>query len=338
MWRQNGVPIGTLDERGVVGAETSLALLSDGFENGAEPSNGAAATVIWPKAAGSVEPRGVLCVSGPPVGRYLGGDSEDAFVSSAALLRGQNDQDEALKSKKWFCTGDIVSVIQGHLYFCGRTDNAVKVHGQRVNLEAVERAVAAALAGTEKEAPSRQVVAFTTTKEARKLALRQRSIVACIIREGANSSLVAPYAETNALKAWISEHYGASHIPQDVLVVPANAVQRLAHGKVDRRALEQLCRRDASASGLPTPARRCSAQSSTEKLLSRLLNEILDLPMADGISEDLRTRTFREVGGNSLLATLFVHELKQELGGCSLRGPELVRSLLNASFAPDVIS
>ncbi|KAL4156622.1 hypothetical protein PRNP1_005651 [Phytophthora ramorum] len=328
-WQQHGVPIAKLDRRGIVGNNTSLVLLPIDIEKKANESNDGAPTIIWSKnlsVPSTAQPcRGLLYVSGPLVTLgYVGGDLEDIFVSTDELLGDQKSQGEA-KSRRWFCTGDVCSAIQGYLFFCGRKDNAVKIHGQRVYLEAVERAVTTALSETVKDGEiddsrvsqtfgNAQVIAFTTAKEVSKYALRQQHIVACIICDVMSSTAVGRYPRATKLNAWITEHYGSSHSPHEIVVVHANAVQRLAHGKVDRRALKDLFDRGRIAdinAVLPIIRNNCEANSTTEGLIARLLNEVLDIPTPE----------------------VFAHEIRQELGTFPLTGQELLHMTIGAMLS-----
>ncbi|KAL3658885.1 hypothetical protein V7S43_016028 [Phytophthora oleae] len=308
-WEHTGIPISNLDQHGVVGAETSLLLLSD-----------AAPKVIWPrKDVNQAEKeviRGVLYVSGPLVTLgYVANDRKDMFKTSDELGSDQN----AMQFRMWLCTGDICTVVHGCLYFCGRKDNAVKIRGQLVYLEAVERAVAAALKETveDQQLNSSQVLAFTETKGA----FQQQCIVVCII-SGDVSPSVTRYSNTRMLNAWIAEHYGTSHIPHEMLRVDTTVVPRFINGKIDRRGLKQfLIDYDANTSvSLKCSSIDGEASSSTEKLVAQLLKKILDLPLSCSI----HSQTFNEVGGNSLLVTLFLHELRQVFGTLPLTNQELL--------------
>ncbi|KAG2992112.1 hypothetical protein PC118_g4728 [Phytophthora cactorum] len=55
-----------------------------------------------------------------------------------------------------------------------------------------------------------------------------------------------------------------------------------------------------------------------------LLEEILGISLSECISEDIRARTFADLGGNSLLATLFLHELRQSFGALCIAGQDLL--------------
>ncbi|KAE9021257.1 hypothetical protein PF005_g5994 [Phytophthora fragariae] len=300
-WQECGIPIASLSGNGVVGGEkTSLLLVSSDLSRHTSQSSGPTPIVVWPLSRETTNEatQGILYVAGPLVSLgYISDCDEDAFVTSDALLTSHTD--ELVASRRWFCTGDVCSVFQGRLYFRGRKDNAVKIHGQRVYLEAVERAVAAALKETSKSSgvdddvdskdlSSKQVIAFTMTKEI--------------------------------------EHYGASHAPHQVFVVSTDAVQRLSHGKVDRRALETLLSRDTGGSSLLFQSLTTddNAKSTTERLLARILKETLDVSLSTGIPGDVRARTFREIGANSLLATLLVYELHEAFGPHPVKSHELL--------------
>ncbi|OWZ15067.1 Acyl-CoA synthetase [Phytophthora megakarya] len=318
-WQQHGIPIARLDDRGVVGDDTSLVLLSDG--QGEKAVSDGTSTIIWPRSTTTSEKfeRGMLYVSGPLVSfGYVGCDQEVCVTSEELLDKHDDRQQDIVRGRRWFCTGDICSVTQGHLYFCGRKDNVVKIHGRRVSLEEVERAVVAGLKKFSTHTrfdDNRQVIAFTTTKEVTKYALYQQSIVVCIICNDMSNASTTRYHKRRALNGWIAKHYGISHIPHDIVVMPSTAVHRLHHGKVDRRALEILYK---SHVWLPSLRPSSKRESKTETLITQLLQEILEIPLPDGRSGDVQTQTFMEIGGNSLLATLFIHELRQVFGEFSL--------------------
>ncbi|CAI5741627.1 unnamed protein product [Peronospora destructor] len=257
-WREYGIPIASLDRCGVTGGdETSLVLLPEGVEKGVRLSSNGSPTVVWPrkntresKVSTEVDEQkitGVLYVSGPLLTYgYFGDDHGDVFAGSHSLWSGLNENNDKriVQSSRWFCTGDTCSVIRGHLYFCGRMDNAVKIHGQRVYLEVVERAVASALKETMRDPRfdhRGQVYAFAITKKATKHVFLQTCIVASVVcDDDLSSPAIARYSPTKAFDAWIAESYGTSHIPHKVLMMSTKVVPRLAHGKIDRRALKRL--------------------------------------------------------------------------------------------------
>ncbi|KAG2865992.1 hypothetical protein PC113_g3207 [Phytophthora cactorum] len=289
-WQQYGISIANLDRYGVVG-DTSLLLLPDDVDSSTDDS-----AIIWPKRGTSESnsstedcTRGILYVSGPLLTfGYIGDTREDVFVDSDKLLG----------------------------------DNAVKIHGQRVYLEAVERAVAAALKETAESTQfggNHQIIALTATKKVHKYALFQQRIVAFIV---CDDTAVTRYTQIKTLNAWITDHYGTSHTPHDVLLLPSSTVPRLSHGKIDRRALEIFLDESDSKNLLRTSNK--GEKGSTEMLLAQLLEEILGISLSECISEDIRARTFADLGGNSLLATLFLHELRQSFGALCIAGQDLL--------------
>ena len=346
-WQQrHDVPIATLTERGVVGGhETFLVLLPEGHENDTMHSRNGLATLIWPRhhtyemvttTRTNGQPiTGVLFVSGPLLmEEYVGDSQEDMFVESALLFGGRVESEQARDERpsRWFCTGDICSLIQGRLYFDGRKDNGVKIQGQRVYMEAVERGVALALqeiTGDKRSGGSGPIIAFTVSKRVSGLLIT--CIVAFIINDDIGDTGIAQYAETKAVNAWIAEHYGTAHVPHKLFLVPAKVVPRFAHGKVDRKSLKKFYKDVIEDRNLLMPASRIhrTVTSSTQTLVARLMNEILGVFFLseDDVIDDNRTRTFAELGGNSLLATLLVHELRQELGALPLTAHKLVRLL-----------
>lgn len=175
-----------------------------------------------------------------------------------------------------------------------------------------------------------QVIAFTTTKEVGKHAILQQVIVACIIRDDMVNASVIQYPRVKALNIWIAEHYGASHTPHQVFVVPTDAVQRLSHGKIDRRALEKLLIHDTggSNSSMQGSTTNENATSTLEKMLATILKETLDVELQGEIPDEVQARTFGELGANSLLATLIVYELNKIFGAHSVKSHELVRPVL----------
>ncbi|CAH0474542.1 unnamed protein product [Peronospora belbahrii] len=342
-WQEYGVPIASLDQFGVIGgSKTSLVLVPEGLDESALCSSNESTTVIWPKKSirevnvfteiDEKRTMGVLYVSGPLLTcGYLGDNLDNVFAGSYSLSDHQNESNRKriVQPSRWFCTGDTCSAARGRLYFCGRIDNAVKIHGQRVYMEAVERAVACALKETTRDLQFNdrgQVCAFTFAKAVTKPALLKTCIVACIVCDDMSNPAIARYSPTKAFNAWMGENYGTSHIPHEMLMLSTKAVPRLAHGKIDRRALETFVKHFISDCNVVLPRPRIDSKpaSTPNNLVARLLNEILDISPSNDVFDDNLHRTFRDLGGNSLLATLFVHELRIELDELSFTSRDLL--------------
>ncbi|KAF4032965.1 PQQ-like domain [Phytophthora infestans] len=311
-WQQHGVPIANLDRYGVVGGDTSLLLLADELDK----KN---STVIWPKRtttrseATKARSKGILCISGPLLSfGYIGDGHEGAYVDSDDLPGVQNGIKQ-VQARRWFCTGDICSVVQGRLYYCGRKDDVVKINGQRVDLEAVERAVATALKATAKVGGDHRIIALASTKEVSDFAIFQQSVVAFIVCDDTRSTAITRYSRMETLNAWIFEHYGALLTPHEILLLPSTNVPRLAHGKIDRRALAKILEHNRNdTKNLLTPVSKGAV--SPETFIAQSLEGMLGISLSECLSGDVRARTFADLGGNSLLATLFLHQLQQKFG------------------------
>lgn len=79
--------------------------------------------------------QGELCLLGPNVGRgyYNNSDSSDkVFIEYTG---------HGFYKSRMYCTGDIVHLKNGLLYFSGRVDNQIKHMGYRIELEEIELAI-----------------------------------------------------------------------------------------------------------------------------------------------------------------------------------------------------
>ncbi|CAI5715212.1 unnamed protein product [Hyaloperonospora brassicae] len=340
---RDDVPIATLDERGIVGGgETSLVLVSEDQKNDIRHSGNGSATLIWPRnhsseiegttRTGKQPVSGVLYVSGPLLTDEYAGDIQGNMFPDLASISGRRTENDPARNENpswWFRTGDICSVIHRYIYFDGRKDSAVKTRGHLIHMDAVERAVALALKETTEDAQidsTGGIVAFPVPKKVSKHGLLITSIMAFVLYEDTGSTGIVQYSQTKKLNAWIAEHHGTAHIPHKVFMVPAKVVPRFANGKIDRKSLKRffeyaIDQRDTLAL---CPRINSVMISPAQTLVANLLNEILGIPSSDDVYDDIRSRTFGELGGNSLLATLFVHELRQQFGALSLTARELL--------------
>ncbi|GMF50910.1 unnamed protein product [Phytophthora fragariaefolia] len=344
-WQERGIPIADLNHSGVVGGDqTCLLVVSDDLQSRGSQSRTSNSAAVWCSSEGSTKDAitGMLYISGSLVSLgYIGDYEKDTFVTLDALLNTSESsrEDKVVASTRWLCTGDVCSVIEGHVYLCGRRDNSIKVNGQRVYLEAVERSVAAALKEINRDTQtdgindsagltSKRVIAVKVTKEIRKYALVQQCIVACVICDDTANASIIQYPDARKVNTWISEHYGVSHAPHQVFLVPIDAVQRVSSGKIDRQALEAYFSHNTgdNKSLLQNLSADSNGRNTSEQLLARLLKEILDVrvPLNADIPGDIRVQTFSELGGNSLLATLFVHELHEIFGSHLVKSHELL--------------
>ncbi|TDH71507.1 hypothetical protein CCR75_004418 [Bremia lactucae] len=309
LWQQYGIPIGKLDSCGVIGSSTSLLLLPNKLDQNALAATDNSHESLWPQHdfrkifhSTCTSAKGMLYVSGSLVslGYIADARKEESFVE--------------IHATRWFCTGDVCCVVNDELFFCGRKDQAVKIHGQRVYLEAVECAVARGLQDMANNASRREpfsVIALKMTmNQGKKYALLRQRIVACIIDDHLESLSIVREPQIRVLTTWIATHYGTPHSPQDIFRISKHAVPRLAHGKIDRRALELKILEFSSHQELKLSS-TINEKSFAEVHLAKSLRNVLGISFSTCVTDDMRMQTFADLGGNSLVVTLFQHELNQ---------------------------
>lgn len=339
LWSEHGVPIGKLQNR--IG-DTMLRLQVNESENvqlrpsayfsKANKSSSAVEGELY--AAGSALALGYTRERSPTLD---GGSDDDAMKRWVTVEIGQE--------VVWFRTGDIIRVVGDCLFFCGRRDSLVKIRGQRIQLEAVERIILEAALTTDLTvtASTDRVlkVVVLAMKDPNSYCLTSQSLVAFLLIQGDSQSDSSPassiklreYPKKARLFTWVREKHGDAYVPRDAVVVPFTYVKRLASGKVDRPALRTLYETELI---IATPMvnkqqQALDAPQDGQKHSHVKQFVIAQMSKALGIRStgddnglcDLRSRTFQELGGNSLHATLLSWKLQQELG-CTLPTHELV--------------
>ncbi|MGU3293014.1 non-ribosomal peptide synthetase [Williamsia sp. M5A3_1d] len=228
--------------------------------------------------------RGVRCRVVDAIGRdrpdfvpgelWIGGDGV------AAGYRGDPDRTAdrfvEVDGTRWYRTGDVARYLPGaFLDFLGRDDHMVKIRGHRVELGELE----AALLGLE---PVSAGVAWTDGRDLR----------AAVAVDPANSTDAAE------LTAALGDLLPAHMIPRSIAVT--DRLPLTANGKLDRaRVATQFSETDSSESiGPRTPV---------EKALVTVLETILETRPI-GVTDE-----FVALGGDSVLATRFVAEIRRWL-------------------------
>ncbi|MFB6888194.1 amino acid adenylation domain-containing protein [Kitasatospora sp. NPDC056327] len=171
-----------------------------------------------------VEADGELYLGGIGVARgYLGDPAltEERFVTRP--------------DGRWYRTGDLVRrTTDGELLFTGRRDDQVKVHGVRMELPAVERALCA-----DPRVGDAVAVVLDDGRGRHELA------AAVTVREPVTGA---------ALRAALARELPAAMVPARLLVV--ESLPRTANGKADRRACAALVRDFADTAEDDGPADR----------------------------------------------------------------------------------
>jgi yersiniabactin nonribosomal peptide synthetase len=186
------------------------------------------------------------------------------------------------QGERWYRTGDLGRYWpDGTLEFLGRADHQVKIRGHRIELGEVEAALEAT-AGVAK------AVATTVGPEPRQL------VAVIVARE--------PGLDPASVRPLLAERLPAYMLPSQVTVV--DALPTSANGKVDRQAAARL----AAAARLDRSGDREPPTGPVETALARLWREFLPTAVAG------RDESFFALGGDSLLATRLVDEVRRRLG------------------------
>ena len=181
-----------------------------------------------------------------------------------------------------FATGDLgYRLSDGRLFLAGRRDFIVKVHGCRIHLNEIERAVSAAPGIDE---------------------------AAAVLRPAPRGNTIAVYyvaADGNPISAGALRSATASVVPDPVVpteFVRLAALPRLPGGKINRSALT----RSAPTTG--AAAKDLDYATRTEATLARLWSEALNVPaVASGAN-------FFDMGGDSIAALWLLDRITKRFG------------------------
>lgn len=227
----------------------------------------AGAELLVLDANGQAVPEGApgeLSVGGPVLARgYHNRPQEDALRFPRHAVRAYT---------RVFRTGDLVRRdVNGDLHYVGRTDNAVKIRGIRVDLEEIERALCTA-----------------------NPALRDVAVVLADGGQGLVAFVTPPDVDVESLRTTAERLLPAVMIPGRY--VPLAKLPLLPNGKVDRKSLAaqvSAARRTLSAEQAPrTPSERRVAELWSKHLRRQEVG---------------REDSFATLGGDSLgLAELMV--------------------------------
>lgn len=210
---------------------------------------------------------GELWISGAGVSRgYLNGENPESFVR--------------INGVRAYRSGDQGFAQNGLIHYRGRTDQQVKIRGNRVEIAEVEKAVAA----------------FP--------GVRQVAVVAGQFRTGEDKSLAAYVVGDigiDALAAHLARQLPSYCVPD--YFVPMVELPLSANRKVDKKALPSpLGGRAAAASGGRPP------ESALEQALAALWTRLLGVAVTDA------TASFFTLGGHSILAIRLAALIEKEIG------------------------
>ncbi|KJZ77714.1 hypothetical protein HIM_02891 [Hirsutella minnesotensis 3608] len=245
---------------------------------------------------------GELVLQGPTVARgYLkdANRTAESFRDRLPWLASTTSQG----TQRSYFTGDLVRYLtDGSLEFFGRRDNAVKIRGQRIELDEIEHHIKHGEVPCQSvvvmvlEPPhlaSEKLVAFICEKEA----IPPSSVT---VSSPLQSSSLSWREKSASLEAYLKQVLTSAAVPS--LYIPLKYLPTVASGKVDRQRLKALF---ASLSETELAeyfhqgaGRRTATQTDNERSLALLWSQVLDIDHDKICRED----NFFWLGGNSILA------------------------------------
>ncbi|PYI15152.1 acetyl-CoA synthetase-like protein [Aspergillus violaceofuscus CBS 115571] len=271
---------------------------------------GCSTWVVNPRRPDQLAPvgcTGELWLEGPLVGTGYHHDPERtaaAFVENPRwLVEGAGGSRYPGRQGRLYRTGDLVRYTSdGSIVYVGRKDNQVKIHGQRVELEEIEKHIQQALLDSSvSAAPAVPVVAAVIIP---KKSTRPILVAYLALGEEATSSLGVLRRRLGTYAAVINQGL-EKHLPtymRPSIYIPVADIPMTTNGKADRRKLDAIgCGRTlAEWAGLQTDEdSQCTTASSPEELeLQRLFSEVLNLDCGLVGMND----SFFSLGGDSITA------------------------------------
>ncbi|MEH3130231.1 MAG: amino acid adenylation domain-containing protein [Mycolicibacterium neoaurum] len=248
---------------------------------------------------GAVVDEGEICIASSYLAKgYLNDDAatESRFVTLP-------DTDEVI-----YRTGDGARRLpSGELLFVGRTDNQVKINGQRVELEDVEAAV------------MNTGAVLAAAADVRTSPTGAMTLVVFAVAQRADDF------DPESVREQLATALPAYMVP--AVVIAVEHLPRNANGKIDRAAVAQLA--------APKPDEDDGDQPAGE--MEQAIAEIWqDLLKQQGIS---RSANLFRIGGDSLVATRILSRVRKQFGvrislGTFIDDPTIQGLAIAAASAP----
>jgi acyl-coenzyme A synthetase/AMP-(fatty) acid ligase/acyl carrier protein len=267
-----------------LGGATEAAIWSNAYELKGDEQGGQWRSVPYGYPLRNQEFR-VVDGRGRDCPDWVSGELWIGGVGVAAGYRGNAEatarQFVEVSGERWYRTGDVGRYRpDGRLEFQGRRDQQVKIRGHRIELGEIEAAL-------ESHPAVRDAIVVVAGE-------RARALVAFVVSAGPEGSLAA-------LAAFLAERLPAHMLPERIHAI--EGLPLTANGKVDRARLAGW---DAERSG--SAADDAAADGPVERTLAELWAELLGTP---GVG---RRTSFFALGGDSLLATRLVEEVRRRFG------------------------
>lgn len=249
------------------------------------------------------------------------GETGELLIGGVGLARGYlNDPDltnarfirNGADGSRWYHSGDRVRMLPGGtIAYIGRTDDQIKIRGQRIELGEID---AALVADPDIEAASSVVVG--TGESA--------SIVACVVPTPGRADQFDPQTVIGRSGNRLTR----AMIPS--LLVPVRTLPMNQNGKVDRARVGRIAAEafgTARVSVAQPDARPPSGKA--EEAIAGLIGDQLSAPVRD------MNRSFAQCGGNSLQAMALSMRLRARYG-TSLTALEILEAESLASLAGSI--
>ena len=211
---------------------------------------------------------------------YIGGDGlARGYLNNEKLTEERFVESPFEEGKRLYKTGDIARYLpDGSLEFMGRGDHQVKIRGYRIELGEIEA----------------QILGVANIEQA----------VVMAWHEGSQKSLVAYYTAGTVIESFDLRNHLAGSLPE--YMIPTHYMQLdqmplTPNGKIDRRSLPEP--------ELQEDKEHVAPVNEVEETLVDVWSEVLEVER-DRISV---TRSFFELGGNSLKSVLLISRINKEL-------------------------
>lgn len=243
---------------------------------------------------------GELVVEGDILARgYLHDEDKTSKAFPKSAARAGSSPEEIRKYQRFYKTGDLARYeADGSICCLGRKDSQVKIRGQRVELGEIESHIKALSHPDVRTALVDWIPSGDTGK-----------LVAYLVLPTLEKDDAQTWSIIRGLTSKLSETLPPHMVPTDF--VPVRGIPSNSSGKADRKRLQQIF--EESSRGISTaPVRgttepNIASSSRAHRVLTTVVAHVLSLTtMATDTS-----RSFLQLGGNSLLAIKVVARLRK---------------------------
>jgi L-arginine---[L-arginyl-carrier protein] ligase len=208
------------------------------------------------------------------------------YLGKPALTASRFVADPYANGQRMYRTGDVVRWLPtGDVEYLGRTDDQLKIRGQRVELGEIE-SVLQTLPGVQEAVVHARILGGA----AQLAGMDSRQLVGYVVMESQD------VVEMAALRQLMSDKLPAHMVPVAIVALPAFPLS--ANGKLDRKALPDPAAVNQAKGRQPAPG----LESEIAALFMRLL-DVVELSVDDD---------FFALGGHSLLAMRLAAELRKQ--------------------------